>query len=261
MPDLLDIIHREWPTIRSAPYSFVIAVFACAAILWAIFELRYRSRLTSRGTEQSSADTAANSSVANSGNSTFNQTFVFGDKPGLSSAAGAEDPIPYLEFIGCRRTSLGNDGKSLVERSAGAEAIVAEFRNTLQGVGAKTLTAYAVTAQLTFRTDKGGQVYVHHGTWIATYPNCAEFRPGKCHGLIVMTQNSYGVRFALENHNSFDPLTRRRRSGITMLHAPQLVPLPEEVYSVNIALLEGQTTLYQAEFVLASEPDGTMRLA
>jgi hypothetical protein len=44
-PNLLDILHREWDVIKSAPYSFVISVLALGGIIWGVMELLYRRRL------------------------------------------------------------------------------------------------------------------------------------------------------------------------------------------------------------------------
>jgi hypothetical protein len=69
------------------------------------------------------------------------------------------------------------------------------------------------------------------------------------------------LTYTLENHNSIDPRTRRFRSGVTILHAPQHVFLPGDVYSIEIALVSGEMTLYEHQFALARESDGAMRLA
>ncbi len=264
MPDLLDIIHREWPTIKAAPYSFAITIIATAALLWAFFEWRHRRRIENPegGGGQSLAPVTAGSSVANSGNSAFNQTFVLGsDQTSPATPPELEDPIPSLDFLGYEHVRLRSDRCVLVEHTEGAEALVAEFQNTLYGVGTKTPVAYAVTAQLTFRTDKGKQVYLHHGTWVGAYTHFVKFDPGKNHRLIVLTRTQQGALFSLENHNSSNPFARRPRSGLTIPNPPQAVSLPEGVYSVEIALVEDNVALYQHQFVLAADPDGTMRLA
>jgi AbrB family looped-hinge helix DNA binding protein len=79
MRDLFEILHREWPVIKAAPYSFFISLIVIAGIIWAVFELRYRKRLESRSGIE---DAAASSSVSDSGNSTAtggNATAKIGD--------------------------------------------------------------------------------------------------------------------------------------------------------------------------------------
>lgn len=48
MPDLIDILHREWPVIKAAPYSFLISIFVVATIMFLAFQMWYRKRLSTQ---------------------------------------------------------------------------------------------------------------------------------------------------------------------------------------------------------------------
>jgi hypothetical protein len=237
-----------------------------AAILWLVFELRDRRRLGHATNPASSHK--AEVVVRDRGNSTASATggsVSFYLQPNASATApAAEDepePIPSLDFIDYERAQLFPDSAILRTEDRGSHLLTAQFCNTLLGVGQITPTADRVRAQLTYRTDKGKEISVHHGTSMGIYTHFAQFGPGKVHNLVVVLRAKDGTLYTLENHNAVDPRTRRFRSGLTILHAPRAVLLVEAVYSVAIALVEGKMTLYQHEFVLTSEPNGVMRLA
>ena len=101
---------------------------------------------------------------------------------------------------------------------------------------------------------------VHYGHWIGRYEHFVDFGPGDSRTLVVILSKDNALFYALENHNSFDPRKGRMRSGVTVLYGPKTVNLPEDTYMVEIALVSGETTLYEHDFLLAREPDGTMRL-
>ena len=101
---------------------------------------------------------------------------------------------------------------------------------------------------------------MHFGHWIGWYEHFTEFGAGDVRTLVVILSKKVFL-YTLENHNEFDPRKRRIRSGITTLHGPKTVLLPEDIHFIEIALISGETTLFEHDFVLASDPDGTLRLA
>jgi hypothetical protein len=174
------------------------------------------------------------------------------------------EPIPLLEFVQYDCLALRSDDSLLRSEDAGTHLLTAKFRNPRQGVGRPTPTAYQVHAQLTYRSNRPAgpkEVCVHHGHWIGRYTHFAQFATGESQTLVVALARGERLTYTLENHNSVDPRTRRFRSGITILHAPKTVTLPDDVFMVEIALVSGEVTLYEHQFLLNREPDGTMRLA
>ena len=91
MPDLLDILHREWPVVSHAPYSFFISLLVLLILMYGVFEWRHRKRLKKLEEQLASRSGQSKSEVKDSGNSTatggsatstgntLNQTFVLGE--------------------------------------------------------------------------------------------------------------------------------------------------------------------------------------
>lgn len=168
------------------------------------------------------------------------------------------DNGPMLEFVRSDCAPVDANHKIRVE-DIGSYLLTVTFRNQRLGVGRATPTAYQVHAQLTFRSGQE-EVCVHHGQWIREYTHFAEFGPGESRILVVALLNRNGFLYTLENHNAVDPRARRIRSGVTFLHAPNTVFVPNDANSVEIALLSGETTLYERDFALLRQLDGAVPL-
>lgn len=174
--------------------------------------------------------------------------------------ADEKEPIPLLELAQLERFTINRGSGILRVEDADAHVVTSKFRNPRLGLGRATPTAHRVHAQLTFRSSSHQQIVVHHGHWLEQYTHFAQLGPGEVQTLVVALSRGKEV-YTLENRNSFDPRRARIRSGVTVLHAPHTVELPADTYTVEIALLSGEITLYEHRFLLAREPDGNVRLA
>jgi hypothetical protein len=263
MRDLFEILHREWPVIKAAPYSFFISLTVIAGIIWAVFEFRYRKRLESRSGIE---DTSASSSLSDSGNSTAtggNASAKIGDihlyagspvTTPVATPKESDDPA-VISFEDSQNTSIVNSGWVFVEHAGGIPILVAVFRNKIRGVGITTPIAYRVTAHLTFKS-KQKTVSVDHGAWLGEYTYFTDFRPNDQRKLVVVFKNENSALCTMRNFCSFDPRQRRMRSGITTIHHPAHIPLGDQEWEVEIVLVANDTALFSRKFWLRALPDG-----
>jgi hypothetical protein len=197
MPDFFEILHREWPVIKGAPYSFSISLLAVAGIIWAIFEFRYRKK-----TEDKSGipNAPTSSSVSGSGNSSstgnivnvFPLTATETKKQESQSETGPE-PLPELKFLGSRLVDVHfgiGGGFSAYECLPGmppdARAIVACFRN----MSNESITAYAVKAHLRFFDTNGSEIGtgVSGAFWLACTSDLLNIAPDESGCVLVLLQ-------------------------------------------------------------------------
>jgi hypothetical protein len=171
------------------------------------------------------------------------------------------EQFPILEFVQHEWTLVNNTNPlmpSLRPQDIGSQLLTMTFRNRRMPVGETTPTAHSVHAQLTFRSVNGKETFVHHGHWIGRYEHFIDFGPGDSRVLVVILGKKNSHHYALENHNSFDPRKRRVRSGITTLYGPKTVVLTDDIYAIEVALISGETTLYDHNFIVSPESNGTM---
>jgi hypothetical protein len=209
----------------------------------------------------------AEASVKDSGNATATGGSVnlHLEYPPISAAPppppkAKDEPTPIIDFARYENAMIDGENTALRREDIGSHLLTAVFHNPRWGVGQKTPRADRVHAQLTYRPDGKDEVNVHYGSWLGAYTHFVEFGAGTYQYLVVALSSKDGSLYTLENYNSFDPRTRRIRSGGIVLRGPKSIPLIQNVSSVEIALLQGEMTLFEREFELVKEADGTMRL-
>jgi hypothetical protein len=256
MPDLLEIIHREWPVIRQAPYSFFISVLVMASLMYALFEWRYRKRIEKR--EESMVKNGSSASISGSGNSNSNAIgnkldVHLGPAPLPPPPKEPDDP-PVINFEEARNIFIANSGWVWVEHHEGLPALVAVFRNRIRGVGIPTPIAYRVSAHLTFRSANH-TVSIDHGAWLGEYTYLTDFQPNDVRKLVVVLHDQHNLFCTMRNYCSSDPRKQRFRSGGN-IRRPAHIPLNDDEWEVEIVLVESDTALFSRKFWLRTGSAG-----
>jgi hypothetical protein len=220
MPTILEILHRELPLIKAAPYSFFITVFCIAALVWMVFEWRlrkYRKRL--EGTDGSRSE----ASVKGSGNAHVNQFFGWMPENPLPSAAnslpGIEEEHPNLECIGLDYIPLlaGTGSHTLHRAQPGMRGdfygLVACFRNEGDP------SADRVKANIRFRDSLGKEqgVGVSGALWLGQRSDLVDINPDHTECVVVLVKTRDGMFVT--------PAQERRPAGFRRdsLHPTDLV--------------------------------------
>lgn len=199
MPDLFEIIHREWPVIKAAPYAVFISVVVIISIVWFVFERMYRKKLeaiesaqhsttsTSSVSDSGNVRDSGNSTIRDSGNSNVNFHFPesWGPRPlDATPPKIAEKREPQLTCAAIRPARLADARMPdrLVSAGSGPDnSIVAVIANdAVKGAG----EANGVAAQIVFR-DGPNEIARGFGTWVGGYSPYVNFNPGQPHELIL----------------------------------------------------------------------------
>jgi hypothetical protein len=207
----------------------------------------------------------------NSGNAKIEQHFHGYPPAPITSPAPKQKErreLPRLEFIEAKMiyADHGNYGELVETDAYGAHrALVAIFRNPLGKVGSKNLTAYGVSAHLTFENDAGKKLNVA-AAWIGEKVQSATFAAGKSHQLVVAIRDATkGAPCALENPNSYFPITmtwtayRRALQNLRSLHPIELIKDCNKV-TIELAGGDDDVTLYSAAFGFQVDESGNMQL-
>lgn len=264
MPDLFDIIHREWPVIKSAPYSFFIAVACIFAIVWFAFERRYRKRLEALEGGRAEAAGASvshsgNATMSGSGNSSVNITLPGAAQP---PAVSLKRPprVDCVSIIPARISESEVLRLGIIEYGEPNAVIAMIANDAARGAGA----ARGVSAQIVFRSDKG-EVARGFGTWLDSYSHYAYFGPGRSHQLVLVRKVAgvAGVHAVLNPRGDYEPTFVTERARLRWMmggHTPlQCVSLVDRKLQVGISIFdEDGDLLCNLDLAYEHLPDGQL---
>ncbi|MFZ0297320.1 MAG: hypothetical protein WAM13_03125 [Candidatus Sulfotelmatobacter sp.] len=248
MPDLLDIIHREWPVIRGAPYSFFISIVAVAAILWTIFELRYRRRLEQQpkeaGRDASASVTGSGNSSVTGGNATAKvDIYAYPPIPVVATAQEEEPGKHNIQLIRPKSVFVepAIEGNGLYEREhrTNFRAFVACLRNE-PATDKHFVDANGVTANVLYFDSSKEEIGegIAGLCWLNDSSNTVNFAVGgKTHNVILALWDLKEKRFII-------PFLRRitlRRRYTGLVQDGWL--LPKEPSQITLRLIGGDGQL------------------
>lgn len=157
-----------------------------------------------------------------------------------------------IEAVSVRTTGMvpGNHA-TLTEWGEGLPTAIIAFKNKPSTVpGQQTESFYGVSANLTYvgadRTE-----HIDYGNWLDEYTRYVDFKPGETRTLVIATidRESKSV-VGLYNPKKNNPLRGRIRSGMTILHGPDVRMLPIPPCEVTITLVGDNITLLSEDYQL-----------
>ena len=267
MPDFLEIFHREWPVIKQAPYSFLICVVVVCAIVWVIFDRRYR-HLLERGEAGGSSSA---SKVEGSGNSTANATggsitqHFHGPLAQASAPTvdAAREPFPCIERLDIRSAKvLHTNGRAdkWFEHENGFLAHIIEFRNRHAEMGKEGAKARNVVARLIFTPMNSKRIINNAACWLDEPTQCATLEPGETRRLMIVVDLRMGGLYTLYNPREYLPSFYSSRAAMRYPVKPiDPMPLSSIPCNVELALISENLTLYNEHYELQWS-DGIIRL-
>jgi hypothetical protein len=247
LPDTsaLDTLHKEWPAIKAAPYSFAISVLVVVMIVGAIIWLIFRQRLEAYGEQvghmerdiermQREIDSLKDDPISAPPPPTLPPRAEDEAKPRLICTKLQNVPlVPNLGGMWSERD---------VPRALRAGVAVANRAGT-EGVGYASL----VKAQMLFYDELGNECFHGIGAWLNCFSNKVDFPPGSSNELLIaldIDKPSVGIISNVREH----PLPRQTRLRIKALEAashisPEKLTLPLvceiSLLSLNGAILGG----------------------
>lgn len=272
LPDTsaLDTLHKEWPTIKAAPYSFAISIvivgMIVATVVWLIFRQRldrYKEqvehlerdiqRMQRERDSMKSAPIGGSTPSRDFPSETGKATATIGDIHfhAVQESTHPPAPTPARDTLKPRLicTKLQNLplipnvggiwGEHDVPRALRAGVAVITNRAGAGGVGYASL----VKAQMIFYDELGNECFHGIGAWLNCFSNKVDFPPGSSNKLLIaldIDKPSVGIISNTREHS----LPHQTRLRIKTLEAashisPEKLPLPL-VCEISLLSVKGE---------------------
>lgn len=148
------------------------------------------------------------------------------------------------------------------ENSTSYPALIVEFRNRPGEMGMQTICCGETTANMVFiPTNGGAQVTVNFACWLGRDVNYAPFNSGQMQRLVVaIDPGNSDIPFVLENSTHAPVIYIGRRHFPPRKPRIKALQLSDNSYTVEITLVDNDTTVFSGKFLYKRETDRTMRM-